>query len=60
MASYTVNTRAVAHARDLIDKKRYVLESDWGDVQPDADAQNAYLDNHSWDEYAAWHIGLTD
>ncbi len=60
MASYTVNTTAVAHARDLIDKKRYVLESDWGDVQPDVDAQNGYLDNHSWDEYAAWHLGLTD
>ncbi len=60
MASYTVNTTAVAHARDLIDKKRYVLESDWGAAQPDVDAQNAYLDNHSWDGYAAWHLGLTD
>jgi hypothetical protein len=36
-----------------------VLNSDWGNVQPNADAQNAYLENHSWDEYAAWHLGLT-
>ena len=60
MASYTVNKAAVAFVRELIDKKRYVLDSDWGEVQPSADDQNAYLEKHSWDEYAAWHLGLTD
>ena len=60
MASYTVNKAAVAFVRDLIDKKRYVLDSDWGDAQPNADAQNAYLEKHSWDEYGAWHLGLTE
>lgn len=59
MAAYEVNDAAVAHARDLIDKRQYVLDSDWGDVQPSADAQNAYLERHSWDDYAAWHLGLT-
>ena len=52
MASYSVNKRAVTHARKLIDARQYVLDSDWGDVQPSADAQNAYLDAHSWEEYA--------
>ena len=28
-------------------------------MQPDAAAQNAYLERHSWEEYAAWHLGLT-
>ncbi len=60
MASYDVNHAAVAHARDLIDKRQYVLDSDWGEVQPDADAQNAFLERHSWEEYAAWHLGLTE
>jgi hypothetical protein len=60
MATYTVNPDAVAHARSLIEKKQYVLDSDWGDVQPDAEAQNAYLERHSWAEYAAWHLGLTE
>jgi hypothetical protein len=60
MASYTVNKAAVTFVRGLIDKKRYVLDSDWGDAQPSADQQNAYLDKHSWEEYAAWHLGLTD
>ena len=59
MAEYEVNDDAVAHVRDLIDNKQYVLESDWGDVQPDADTQNAYLERHSWEEYGAWHLGLT-
>ena len=29
-------------------------------MQPNADAQNAYLDKHSWDDYAGWHLGLTE
>ena len=60
MASYSVNPAAVAKARELIEKKQYVLSSEWGDVQPNAAAQNDYLECHSWDEYAAWHLGLTD
>ncbi|GAA0906518.1 hypothetical protein [Virgisporangium aurantiacum] len=60
MAKYLLNDAAVAKARRLIDARQYVLNSDWGDVQPDAEAQNAFLKNHSWDEYAEWHLGLTD
>ena len=60
MASYSVNPRAVAQARRLIDAHQYVLESAWGDVQPNADDENAYLESHSWNDYAAWHLGLTD
>jgi hypothetical protein len=60
MASYTVNKAAVRHARKLIDARRYVLNSDWGEVQPSADDENAFLERHSWDEYAAWHLGLTE
>ena len=59
MASYAVNQRAVEHARRLIDARQYVLDSDWGDSQPRAADENAYLEQHSWDEYAAWHLGLT-
>ncbi len=60
MASYSVNKGAVARARQLIDARQYVLNSDWGEVQPGADAQNAFLRSHSWQEYADWHLGLTD
>jgi hypothetical protein len=60
MASYDVNQTAVAHARALIEARQYVLDSDWGEVQPDAEAQNAYLERHSWADYGAWHLGLTE
>lgn len=59
MAAYDVNPVAVAHARQLIDARQYVLDSDWGERQPSAEDQNAYLDAHGWDDYAAWHLGLT-
>ena len=60
MATYTLNDRAVAHARKLIESRQYVLDGDWGEVAPTADDENAFLKTHSWDEYAAWHLGLTD
>ena len=60
MATYTVNEAAVEQARQLIDARQYVLNSDWGARQPRAPEQNRYLKSHSWEEYAAWHLGLTE
>jgi hypothetical protein len=60
MAKYTVNVDAVEHVRGLIDRKQYVLDSDWGAVQPSAAQRNDYLASHSWDEYGRWHLGLTE
>ncbi len=60
MASYTVNDAAVAHARKLIDGRQYVLDSDWGDSQPRAADENDYLENHSWEKYSEWFLGLTE
>ena len=60
MAEYRVNEAGIAHARHLIDARQYVLRSEWGRVQPSAEDENAYLARHTWDEYSAWHLGLTD
>lgn len=60
MATYTVNPEAVARARKLIDARQYVLTSDWGERQPKADDENAFLEAHSWAEYAHWHLALTE
>ncbi len=60
VASYAVNQQGVEHARRLIDARQYVLDSDWGEAQPRAADENAYLETHSWEEYAAWHLGLTE
>src|SRR6187431_2593136 len=59
MPEYRVNRRAVNFAKRLIDEGRYVVESDWGEAQPRADDENAFLKNHSWTDYAEWHLGLT-
>ena len=60
MARYELNERAMAKARALIDARQYVLNSDWAEVQPSADDENRYLARHSWDDYGAWHLGLTE
>jgi len=60
VASYSVNPDGVAWAQHLIATGQYVPDSDWGKVQPRAEEQNAFLQSHSWEEYARWHLGLTD
>jgi hypothetical protein len=60
MPSYSLNQPAIAHARRLIRAGQYVLDSDWGEAQPRADDENAFLKGHTWAEYGKWHLGLTD
>jgi hypothetical protein len=60
MASYVVNRAGVEHVRELIARRRYVLDSEWGDAQPSAADETAYLDRHRWDDYAGWFLGLTE
>ena len=60
MASYAVNPDAVVQAERLIDSRQYVLVSEWGEVQPKAADENAYLESHSWEQYAAWHLAVTE
>ena len=60
MAKYLVNPAGVAKAKELIDARQYRVRSSWGDVQPSAKEQNEFLKNHDWDEYGAWHLGLTE
>jgi hypothetical protein len=60
MATYRVNRRGVAKARELIESGQYRVRSRWADVQPRAADQNAFLKNHDWEEYSSWHLALTD
>lgn len=59
MARYEVNPAAVEWVEHLIDSRQYVITSEWSDVQPDATAENAYLERHGWEDYGRWHLGLT-
>jgi hypothetical protein len=60
MASYSINPVGVEQAEKMIDARQYVLRSEWSEVQPKAAEENEYLEKHSWEDYAAWHLGLTD
>jgi hypothetical protein len=60
MATYKINRRAVRHAKQLIDAGKFVARSDWGEVQPAAGDENRFLKTRSWNEYALWHLGLTE
>jgi hypothetical protein len=60
MAKYRVNKRGVAKARELIDARQYRVRSRWADVQPRAAEQNRFLKANGWEEYASWHLALTD
>jgi hypothetical protein len=60
MATYTVNDHGVARAEELIRARQFVLRSEWGRVQPSAEDENTFLRGHSWAEYGAWHLGLTE
>jgi hypothetical protein len=47
MAAYSLNDRAMKRAEARIKARQYVVDSDWGDVQPSADDENAFMDSHS-------------
>jgi hypothetical protein len=60
MASYSVNQVGFEFARELIAKRRYVLDSEWGAMQPKAAQETAYLERNGWEKYERWFLGLTD
>lgn len=54
------NVDAVARAHDLIRLRRFVVGTDWAECAPDRARRVDYIERHSWDDYALWHLGLTD
>ena len=60
MPKYTVNPKGVEKAKRLIESRQYVLESEWGEVQPRAADENRFLESHFFEEYGEWHLGLTE
>jgi hypothetical protein len=60
VARYEVNPVAVEWIESMIDSRQYVVRSEWNQVQPNAEAENAYLEGHDWLEYGRWHLGLTE
>jgi hypothetical protein len=58
MTSYEVNRAAVDHARSLIDAGTYDDTTGWSDAAPSTEDRNRELDEHGWEGYAQWHLGI--
>jgi hypothetical protein len=50
------------HAKHLIADGKLVRDQrdDWSEHQPSAADENRFIDEHGFDEYARWHLGIDD
>jgi hypothetical protein len=57
-----LNERAFEYARSLITDGRFVYDERdaWSEHQPSAADENRFIDEHGYDEYARWHLGVDD
>jgi hypothetical protein len=55
-----LNPRAFDMARTLVREGRLVTDDrdQWSEHQPSAAAENAFIREHGFDEYALWHLGM--
>jgi hypothetical protein len=58
MPNYRVNEDAVKQARELIDAGKVDVDTEWSDAAPSADDGNAWIEEHGYDGYAAWHLAV--
>ena len=58
MTTYRVNEDGVAKARDLIDAGKYDGATEWSDAAPSAEDENAEVEKHGYEGYAAWHLAI--
>jgi len=57
-----LNSVAFGHAKKLAEEGRIVLDDrdEWSEHQPSAADENAYLEEHGFNEYARWYLGIDD
>lgn len=53
-----LNDKALQHAKRFINDGKYKTGGDWSEDQPSTDDENAYLDEHGFDAYSQWHLGV--
>lgn len=58
MTSYEVNQDAVKHARELIDAGDHEDTTSWSEAAPSTEDRNRELDEHGWEGFAQWHLGI--
>ncbi|MFE3031661.1 hypothetical protein ACFXKY_08420 [Streptomyces canus] len=57
-----LNPRAFNHARKLAEEGRVVMDDrdEWSEHRPSAADENAHLEEHGFNEYARWYLGVDD
>ena len=57
-----LNKRAAEHAEHLVQEGKVVVDDRdaWSEHRPSADEENAYLEQHGWEEYGRWYLGVDD
>jgi hypothetical protein len=60
--SVKLNQRAYEHATQLVDQGHVVIDDRdaWSEHQPTAQQENEFIEEHGWDEYSRWHLGVDD
>ena len=55
-----LNERAFEHAKNLIIQRRFVYDERdaWSEHQPSTAVENRFIDQHGFDEYACWYLGV--
>ena len=56
----SLNRSALTHARTLVRAGSVVRDErdDWSEHAPGADAENSFIEEHDFVEYASWHLGV--
>lgn len=57
-----LNNKALAQARALVRDGRVVRDDRdaWSEHQPTAEAENAFILEHGFNAYGAWHLGIDE
>jgi hypothetical protein len=57
-----LNERAFEHAKRLINDGRFVFDDRdaWSEHQPATADENRFIEEHGWDAYGLWHLGVDD
>jgi hypothetical protein len=60
--SVKLNESAFEHAKELIQNGQVVIDErdDWSEHQPSTEDENRYLEEHGFDEYGQWFLGVDD
>jgi hypothetical protein len=55
-----LNKKAFDHAKQLINERKVVLDQrdDWSEDRPSAQAEDAFIADRGFGEYAKWYLGV--